>query len=50
MAKIVMPKILFELSASLSTPYIATNFKDYVEKVEHRVMSDISEERLKQLK
>lgn len=50
MAKIVFPKVLFELSASISTPYIATNFKEYVQKVEHRVLSEIPEDRLAQLK
>jgi len=47
MAKNVLPKVLFELAPSISTPYIATNFKDYVEKVEHRVLTEIPEDRLK---
>lgn len=44
------PKVLFELSAHISTPYIAPNFKEYVQKVEHRVLSEIPEARLKELK
>ena len=50
MAKNILPKVLFELAPSISTPYIATNFRDYVEKVEHRVLTEIPEDRLKQLK
>ena len=49
MAKIIIPKVLFEMSPILSNPYVQTNFKDYAEKVEGRTISEISDTRLKEL-
>lgn len=49
MAKVIIPKVLFEMSPILSTPYIQTNFKDYAEKVEGKTISEISDSRLKEL-
>ena len=50
MAKIVIPKIIFETSPLLSAPFIQTNFKDYAEKLEGKVLADITEPRLEELK
>ena len=50
MSKIVLPKVLFELEQAISFPYIATDFKSYVEKVENRVLSEVPEQRLNELK
>ena len=49
MAKIIIPKVIFELSPVLSYPYIQTNFKDYAEKVEGKTISEISDDKLKEL-
>ena len=49
MAKIVIPKVIFETSPLLSAPFIQTNFKDYAEKVEGKILSDIPESRIKEL-
>lgn len=49
MAKIVIPKIIFETSPLLSAPFIQTNFKDYAEKLEGKVLADIPESRIKEL-
>lgn len=49
MAKIVIPKVIFETSPLLSAPFIQTNFKDYAEKVEGKILSDIPEPRIKEL-
>lgn len=50
MAKIVIPKIIFETSPLLSAPFIQTNFKDYAEKLEGKVLANIPEPRLEELK
>jgi len=50
MAKIVIPKVIFEMSPLLSAPFIQTNFKDYAEKLEGKVLADIPESRLNELK
>lgn len=50
MAKIVIPKIIFETSPLLSAPFIQTNFKDYAEKLEGKVLANIPESRLEELK
>ena len=49
MAKIVIPKIIFETSPLLSAPFIQTNFKDFAEKVEGKVLANIPESRVKEL-
>ena len=50
MAKIVIPKIIFETSPLLSAPFIQTNFKDYAEKLEGKVLANIPESRLEELR
>ena len=49
MAKIVIPKVIFETSPVLSAPFIQTNFKDYAEKLEGKILSDIPESRIQEL-
>jgi hypothetical protein len=49
MAKIVIPKVIFEASPLLSAPFVQTNFKDYAEKVEGKILADIPESRVKEL-
>ena len=49
MAKIIIPKVIFEMSPLLSAPFIQTNFKDYAEKLEGKVLANIPESRIEEL-
>jgi hypothetical protein len=41
MTKYALPVAIFEMSDYISAPYLATNFKEYVKSVEHKVISEL---------
>lgn len=50
MTKYALPAAIFEMSDYISAPYLATNFKDYVKSVEHKVVSELTDDRVAELK
>ena len=50
MTKYALPAAIFEMSDYISAPYLATNFKEYVKSVEHKVLSELTDARVAELK
>lgn len=50
MTKYALPAAIFEMSDFISSPYLSTNFKQYIEKVEGKPLEELSPERVLELK
>jgi hypothetical protein len=50
MTKYALPAAIFEMSDFVSAPYLATNFKQYIEKVEGKPLEELTPERVQELR
>ena len=50
MTKYALPAAIFEMSDFISSPYLSTNFKQYIEKVEGKPLEELTPERVAELK